>query len=258
MPHRINLGPPWAVTTSDGRTRHARRFGRPRTLDAGETVWLVCARVPGPAAVLLNGEQLATVEPGPFATEITSRLQPRNEVVFDTPSADPLGDVALEMRPGEETAGLHRPLATDIVVTPATPDDYAFTHDLTRANMEGYVARHWGAWNPDIYRQNYAATENHVIGLAGERVGFVRLRTEGDCLVLDDVQVRPECQNRGLGSAALTWAEELARARGLRALRLRCFHENPARRLYLRSGFVVAEPGPDADWLEKPTPGDRG
>ena len=31
--HRIRLGPPWQVTPDDPRTRHARNFGRPRTLE---------------------------------------------------------------------------------------------------------------------------------------------------------------------------------------------------------------------------------
>jgi hypothetical protein len=99
MTHRIRLGPPWVVTTAAGRTRHTRKFGRPRSQGDAERVWLVCAAAPGPADVFLNGEQVGTAVAGqPFAADVTAQLQPRNEVVFDAASADPLGEVAVEIR----------------------------------------------------------------------------------------------------------------------------------------------------------------
>jgi hypothetical protein len=92
-PHRIRLGPPW-VASPDG-TRFARRFGRPRTLDAGETVWLVCAFESD--TVTVNGQAVAAV------SDITSLLQPRNEiVVFLAAGANFPGEVALEIRPTAE------------------------------------------------------------------------------------------------------------------------------------------------------------
>jgi hypothetical protein len=100
MPHRIRLGPPWEVTSAADRTRHARKFGRPRTLDQGERVWLICATVSAPAEVFLNGLPIGTVaEAGSsFATDITELLQPRNEVIFELAGDDSVEDVALEIR----------------------------------------------------------------------------------------------------------------------------------------------------------------
>ena len=93
--HSIRLGPPWQITG----TRHARKFGRPRSLDAHEQVWLVCEHVPGPSEVRVNGNVVGTSDaPGPFAADITSHLQPRNEVVFAVASDGALGSVALEIR----------------------------------------------------------------------------------------------------------------------------------------------------------------
>jgi hypothetical protein len=97
--HTIRLGPPWQVTTTDGGTRHARKFGRPRTLDAGERLWLVCEHIPGPAEVFVNGTLLgAPGAAGPFAADLTPLLQPRNEVVFAVASGELLGAVSLEVR----------------------------------------------------------------------------------------------------------------------------------------------------------------
>jgi hypothetical protein len=100
MSHRIRLGPPWEVTTSEGRTRHARKFGRPRTLDPHERVWLVCSALPGPADVSMNGQPIGSVAKAgsPFGADITDLIQPRNEVVVELSTVDPLGEITLEIR----------------------------------------------------------------------------------------------------------------------------------------------------------------
>lgn len=94
-PHRMTLRPPWEQEPlPDGRTRHRRRFGRPRTLGENETVWLV-----GEASgeVRLNGEPLGACD-GRFAFDVTNRLNPRNELAIDT--AGELGPVAVEVWAG--------------------------------------------------------------------------------------------------------------------------------------------------------------
>lgn len=95
-PHRMTLRPPWeAEPLPDGRTRHRRRFGRPR-LSAGETVWLV-GIVADVAEVWLNGVTLGAGI-GEFALDVTADLLPRNELCIDT--AGDLGPVAVEVRAG--------------------------------------------------------------------------------------------------------------------------------------------------------------
>ena len=101
-PHCIRLHGFWEVTPlPDGRVRHRRRFGRPRTADPAETVWIACDGVPGPAEVLVNGAPLGRVEPGqPFAFDVTPRLNLRNELTLDVSAAAaaPLGEVRVEIR----------------------------------------------------------------------------------------------------------------------------------------------------------------
>ena len=93
--HRIRLRGFWEATPLDGgRTRHVRRFGKPRTLDPDETAWVVCDAAAGPATVFLNGEEIGRAEAGPFAFEVTARLRTRNELAIE----GSLGEVALEVR----------------------------------------------------------------------------------------------------------------------------------------------------------------
>jgi hypothetical protein len=96
--HTIRLGPPWHVSATDAGTRHARKFGAPRTLGANERLWLVCERVPAAFRVTVNGAEVGAGEAGPFAADITSLLKPRNEVAFAVASGEALGAVALEVR----------------------------------------------------------------------------------------------------------------------------------------------------------------
>ena len=94
--HRIRLGPPWEVAPhGDGRTRHARRFGRPRTHDTAECVWIV-AELPDGSEVSLNGDTLEAE--AKFAADVTDRLLPRNELVIVVPNDAAPAGVALEIR----------------------------------------------------------------------------------------------------------------------------------------------------------------
>lgn len=98
----MTLRPPWDVDTlPDGRTRFRRRFGRPRTLDTHETVWLV-GETPGGTEVRLNGEPLG-VSDGRFAFDVTRLLAVRNEVHIT--ATGQLGPVAIEVRTTGTTVG---------------------------------------------------------------------------------------------------------------------------------------------------------
>jgi hypothetical protein len=100
--HRIRLRGAWeAAPLGGGRVRHARRFGRPRTQDARETVWLVCESVPGAAVVSLNGARIGEAAAGQgFALDVTGRLDARNEIMIDVLSDAALGEVVIEIRAG--------------------------------------------------------------------------------------------------------------------------------------------------------------
>ena len=89
-PHRIRLAGFWVATpTADGRVEHVRSFGKPRTVVAGETVWVVTAT---PGEVSVNGVSVGSgVE-----VLVGVELQPRNRLAIVT--AGELGEVAIEVR----------------------------------------------------------------------------------------------------------------------------------------------------------------
>jgi hypothetical protein len=99
MAHIIRLRGAWETITSTDVFRHSRNFGRPRTLEVHERVWLVCQNVPGSTEVILNGWVIGERrEEGGFEVEITNLLQHRNQIVFSSTSNNPLGEVSIEIR----------------------------------------------------------------------------------------------------------------------------------------------------------------
>jgi ribosomal protein S18 acetylase RimI-like enzyme len=83
---------------------------------------------------------------------------------------------------------------------------------------------------------------------------FSNGRVARDELYLDSLGVLPEAQGRGLGTVALQFCEEAARARGCRILSLYVSCKNPrAQALYERFGMRVT--GVRRSWLAKRTLG---
>jgi ribosomal protein S18 acetylase RimI-like enzyme len=83
-----------------------------------------------------------------------------------------------------------------------------------------------------------------VAEVDGEPVGRVGLNFEGtgmaDVPFLWAAHVEPEWQGRGIGTTLMRHVEEVARARGMRAIRLFVAKENErAAALYRRLGYVV-------------------
>ena len=104
MIHRIRLRGAWRIERAeDGSATFERSFGYPRTLDAGETVWLVCDRVPGNGVMSVNGSKIGDAIAGAaFEADVTGVMQPRNSVRFELTVVGEaeLGEVGLEFRTG--------------------------------------------------------------------------------------------------------------------------------------------------------------
>ncbi len=69
-----------------------------------------------------------------------------------------------------------------------------------------------------------------------------------DAWFIAELHVDPAYRNRGIGGALLDFAEAEARGRGLRRMSLTTTTINPARHLYERHGFRVAETKTDPDY----------
>jgi ribosomal protein S18 acetylase RimI-like enzyme len=135
----------------------------------------------------------------------------------------------------------------DVVLAPVGPGDRAALEPLVRA----YYAEDGLAF--DEQRQGAALTAvldgdplclAWLVRIADATVGYVvltlgfSLESGGRDGVIDELFVAPSVRGRGIGAKVLALIDQEARARDLKRLYLEVGHDNPARGLYRRAGFV--------------------
>lgn len=123
--------------------------------------------------------------------------------------------------------------------------DGRFIRALTRENFYDYFIRTIG-WDEDRHKEEPRFPERYLM-LFCESVciGFLSLREQPHCLYLETLQLLQQYRRHGLGTALMTFVEELARRRAKDRIQLRVFKGNPVQSLYARLGFTVIE---DQDW----------
>jgi hypothetical protein len=96
--HTMNLRGFWKATElPDGRVSFTRHFGKPRTLDADESLWIVLGIV---GQVSVNGVSLG--EGTHF--DVTACLEPRNLVEVIPPPGATLTEAVLEVRSADHSS----------------------------------------------------------------------------------------------------------------------------------------------------------
>src|SRR3954470_23533030 len=126
---------------------------------------------------------------------------------------------------------------------PAAQSDTDFLRGLHHAAYRDVVLRQFGAWDETAqdhwFEQGFTEAEYWIIEEDGQPVGAVATSEAEEHLSLVELQVHPERQNRGIGSAVLHAQIQRASLMHKRELRLRVLRANRALSLYQRHGFVV-------------------
>jgi ribosomal protein S18 acetylase RimI-like enzyme len=132
-------------------------------------------------------------------------------------------------------------------------EDDLFLREVYVSSRRDEVS-HWG-WNEEqqfqflmmqyhcqqkSYRTQYPAMECNIILHEGKKAGRLMTAETGGDLVVIDLTLLPEFQNRGLGSSLLAKMQQKAANINL-PLRLSVFNGNRARRLYEKIGFRAVE-----------------
>jgi GNAT superfamily N-acetyltransferase len=142
-------------------------------------------------------------------------------------------------------------LTDGISVAPALAEDARFGCGLIFDNMNPYYERYGMRWDRSQVEAVWGKTDNHLLRWRGHAVGVLCLQHEPDVLSIRTLQLAAPARGRGLGGAALAFAEGLARTRGLQRLSLAVFLDNPARELYRRVGFRELRHEGVVVWCEK-------
>ncbi len=111
--------------------------------------------------------------------------------------------------------------------------------EFTFNNMRDYYAQFAPDWDAEKVLGVTAELINYDIQVDSETVGVMRLQYDGNTCILRDLQVIPNSQNKGIGSAAIEEAERLALEANTSSLDLRVFKVSPAVSLYKKAGFII-------------------
>ena len=122
----------------------------------------------------------------------------------------------------------------------AVEADLPFLLSLRQATMAPHFARQGIALSDEEQRQRveYRFDAASLLVVDDEPVGLIKVLRDGDDWTLEQFQVAPSHQGRGLGTRVLRALIADARASGAQ-LRLSVLKQNPAARLYERLGFRV-------------------
>jgi ribosomal protein S18 acetylase RimI-like enzyme len=126
---------------------------------------------------------------------------------------------------------------------PAAAADYQWLWELKRLTMRPYVELTWGHWDDalqeEFFRKNFSSETIQIISTEGQDAGLLNVEREPGEIFLANLQIMPEFQNRGFGSAVLREVLESAAALRL-PVRLQVLRVNAgAARLYARFGFHI-------------------
>lgn len=95
-------------------------------------------------------------------------------------------------------------------------------------------------WDFDKFRAGYDPLKASIIQYNGRDIGLLRIDVYADHIYLGDLQIHNDYQRLGIGSTLLAEVIKQAGTAGL-PVRLRVLKGNPAKCLYERNGFEIAE-----------------
>ena len=124
------------------------------------------------------------------------------------------------------------------LLRPAVETDIDFLLDLRLVTMDAHLRAMGVCFSREQHRERVLLEFEHarVITVNDEAIGMVKYLRKDDALHLQQLQVLPEWQGRGIGRQVMDHLIALAEADGL-PVTLTVLKKNPALALYQRCGF---------------------
>jgi ribosomal protein S18 acetylase RimI-like enzyme len=124
------------------------------------------------------------------------------------------------------------------------PEDCDFLWTLKLRTMRDYIEQTWGGWDETaqagFFQRAFQPDKLQIILVAGHDSGVLSVSRPLGEIFLATIEIVPERQRQGIGSAVIRDLQAEANSRGL-PLRLQVLKANAAaRRLYQRLGFQAA------------------
>jgi len=133
----------------------------------------------------------------------------------------------------------------NFTLRPATTDDSEWLYAVRQATMQTYVEEMFGFWDEAAQRERFLIPSElanmQIITVAERPAGLLQVERSVAGIFLANIQIQPQLQNHGLGTAVVRTLLVEGQARG-KPVWLQVLKVNPAARaLYARLGFVVRD-----------------
>ena len=130
----------------------------------------------------------------------------------------------------------------DLNLRPASEREREYLYALHCSTMRNVIEQTWGwddAWQRADFERRFDAYTVSIIEAGSRSVGSLWLEQKPDSLYIHELQVAPQHQGRGIGTAVIEMVIEEGASRAL-PITLSVVPANPrARELYARLGFRV-------------------
>lgn len=144
-------------------------------------------------------------------------------------------------------------MRSDLSLRPANERDADFLWQLHCAALKPYIQQTWG-WDEDFqyryFREHFNPQNSHIIRYMGAEIGVITLEETPLGITLSNIEILPQYQGLGIGTALIREVLERAASRGL-PVSLRVLKINPACQLYLRLGFVIVGETDTHYWMRR-------
>lgn len=130
-------------------------------------------------------------------------------------------------------------------LSPATNADFEFLYHLHRVTMKEYIETTWGweeNWQRDYFQAKWEPAKRNIIQIEGQDAGVLVIENREEDNYLALIEILPDFQGRGVGTAVIQDFIAAAQKQNLPATLHVLKTNTPARQLYERLGFtIVAE-----------------
>jgi GNAT superfamily N-acetyltransferase len=130
----------------------------------------------------------------------------------------------------------------NVLLKKATDKDKEFLRNLNRIVYEEAVIEQFGRWD-DVWQNSYfdekwKGADNQIIRVDDKSIGTLWTIDEKDYICIRELQILPEFQGCGIGTALIKRELKKAKVREL-PIQLRVLKANKARYFYEGLGFLV-------------------
>ncbi|MGP9675026.1 MULTISPECIES: GNAT family N-acetyltransferase [unclassified Halomonas] len=135
------------------------------------------------------------------------------------------------------------------LIQPTNNKDYA--EQLIRQNMSGYYEQLDMHWDSALFESEWRTLESYQLVINMHPVGLLCINQATEACYIRELQIAPQWQRQGFGTAAIHHMVNRARQSNIDTLRLRVFCINPAVALYERMGFHIRKTEGNTHYMER-------